>query len=141
MSAITKSGIVSLASKLPPEQARFGSGLICGEDIVAGDACYVKPADGLVYRSIGTTAGADASRVVGFALIDAHAAQADAVTLIRDVDLRYGAGFLAAVQVGKPLYLSGTVAGGLDTAASTGGTGVIATIIDDTRIRVMYSNY
>lgn len=141
MAAVAKSGIVSLASKLPPEQARFGSGLICGEDIVAGDACYVRAADGLVMRSIGTTLNTQAAKVHGFALIDAHVAQNDAVTLIRDVDLRYGAGFLAGGLVGTNLFVSGTVAGGLDTVASAGGTGPVAVVVDDTRIRCQYSNY
>ena len=141
MTLIAKSGIVSLASKLPPEQTRFGTGLIVGEDIQAGDACYVKTVDGLVYRSLGATAGADAARVDGFAAMDSKVAQSDAVTLFRDVDFRYGVGFFAGSLVGKRVYLSASVAGGLDSAVTVGGVGPIGVIIDDTRIRLTPSGY
>ena len=134
MAAISKSGVVSLASKLIPEQSRFGSGLICGEDIQAGDACYVKTIDGLVYRSLSSLVG---GRVDGFAAMDAHVAQADAVTLLRDVDFRYGVGFFAASLVGTKVYISTSVPGGLDSTVTGVGLGVI---IDDTRIRLTPGN-
>jgi hypothetical protein len=54
-----------------------------------------------------------------------------------DVNFRYGAG----LTPGATLYLSGTVAGGLADAASTGGTAPIGFVIDATRIRVWAARY
>lgn len=113
---------------------RVGSGLICGEDIAQGDACYIK-SDGKVWRSTGAAANA-AAQVDGFAAQDAKVAQSDAVTLYNDVDWDYGSGLTPGTKV----FLSAT-AGAIADAATTGGTGQIGRVIDATRIRLFRSNY
>ena len=123
----------SLATLVPPASCQIGSGLICGADIAAGDACYIK-SDGLVYPATGAAANA-AALVDGFALVPAKFGQSSPISLYDRVDLYYPTG----KNPGTRLYLSGTVAGGLADAASTGGTIAIAKVIDATRIRV-YAN-
>lgn len=134
MAAVAKSGTPSLSSmnldpgaqKLPP--------LIAGEALAAGDACYIKGSDGLVYRSTGAAANA-AAKVRGFAptLINIG----EPVSLIFNVSMNYGSG----LTPGADVYLSGSTAGGLDTATSTGGTAPIGFCIDATRIYVFQSGY
>lgn len=123
----------SLSSVLPPPPMRL-TGLRAGEALGALDACYIKASDGLVYKSTGAAANA-AAKVHGWA------AQAtpvgEAVTLLHDVNVGYGSG----LTPGATYYLSGTVAGGIADAASTGGTGPIAFAIDANRIFVMLSRY
>lgn len=131
MAAFAKSGVPSLASLVPPSGNRI-TGLLAGEAIAAGDACYISATDGLVYRSTGAAANA-AAVVDGFALV--ATAVGEAVTLIYGVHIRYG----ASQTPGAFLFLSGTVPGGLDTATSTGGTVPIARTIDATRIFVKKS--
>jgi hypothetical protein len=134
MAEISKSGTPSLSSVLPNASANKLTGLLAGEDIAAGDACYIKAADGKVWRSTGAAANA-AAKVRGWAGIAAKSGEA--VTLVFEVNMRYG----AALTPGADYFLSGTVAGGIADAASTGGTAPIAYAIDATRIRVMQSRY
>lgn len=132
MAAIAKSGTPSLASVLPPANCKI-SGLLAGEAIGAGDPCYIKASDGLVYLSTGAAANA-AAKVRGFA---AQAASINAgVTLIFDVNIRYGAG----LTPGADVFL-GATAGALADAASTGGTAPIGFVVDATRIHVWQSRY
>lgn len=133
MAEISKSGTPSLASVLPPANNKI-TGLLAGEAIAAGDACYIKASDGRVWRSTGAAANA-AAQVRGFAAEAAAAGQA--VTLLHGVIFRYGAG----LTPGADYFLSGTVAGGLADAASTGGTGKIAYAVDATRVYVKASGY
>lgn len=133
MAEISKSGTPSLASTLPPQSQR-PSGLLAGENIAAGDACYIKASDGRVWRSSGAAVAA-AAKVRGWAAEAAKAGQG--VTLLKDVNMHYG----AALTPGADYYLSGTVAGGIADAASTGGTAPIAFAWDATRIHVMASRY
>jgi len=131
MAAVTKSGTPSLSTLLPCPAHQL-SGLIAGEALAAGDACYIKGADGYVYKSTGAAANA-AAVVVGFAA-QGYAAGAG-VTLFHGVTFNYGSG----LTPGAVYYLSGTTAGGLDTATSTGGTTVIGFAVDATRISVQRS--
>lgn len=133
MADVAKSGTPSLSSPLPPPNQRL-SGLKAGEAIAAGDACYIKASDGLVWKSTGAAANA-AAKVRGFAFVDAPAGEA--VTLVWDVNFRYG----AALSPGTELYLSGATAGGLADAASTGGTAPIGFVVDATRVHVDRSRY
>lgn len=127
MAEIAKSGVPSLASfGLDPNDKL--TGLIAGEAIAAGDACYIN-SNGQVYRATGAAANA-AAVVRGFAAVAAQSGEA--VTLLWDVRFRYGAG----LTPGKSLYLSGTVVGGLADAASVGGTSPVAYCVDATRIFV-----
>lgn len=133
MAEIAKSGTPSLSSVLPNPSANKISGLLAGEAIAVGDACYIK-SDGKVWRSTGAAANA-AAKVDGWALV--AAAANEGVTLVFDVNIRYGAG----LTPGARYYLSGTVAGGIADAASTGGTAPIAFAVDATRIRALQSRY
>lgn len=132
MADIAKSGTPSLCSVLPGQDKTI-SGLLAGEAIAAGDACYIK-SDGKVWLSTGAAANA-AAEVHGFAA--KAAAVGEAVTLVFDVNIRYGAG----MTPGAKFYLSGAVAGAIADAASTGGVGQIGFCVDATRIRVWQSRY
>ena len=133
MVAVAKSGTPSLASTLPPQSQQLAGNLRAGEAIAAGDACYIA-STGLVMKSTGAAANA-AAKVRGFAA-EACAIN-EAVTLFFDVNFNYGSG----LTPGADYFLSGTTAGGLDTAASTGGTAPVAYAVDATRIHVMPSRY
>lgn len=124
----------SLATLVPPGSCQVGSGLICGADIAAGDACYIK-SDGLVYPATGAAANA-AALVDGFAQVPAKFAQNSPVTLFDGIEMYYPTG----QNPGTRLFLSGTNPGGFATVASTGGTVPIAKVIDATRIRVYANN-
>jgi hypothetical protein len=81
MSAVSKSGTPSLSSDLVP-QNNTTTGLLAGEAIAAGDACYIK-SDGKIWLATGAAANA-AARVVGVAA--QAAAVGEAVTLFNDVN-------------------------------------------------------
>ncbi len=130
MAALAKSGTPSVCSATPSREHSI-VGRLAGAAIAAGDACYLN-ADGKVYPSTGAAVNA-AAVVDGFA---AGAAPInEGVTLFHDVHFYYGAG----MTPGTNYYLSGTVAGGLDTVASTGGTVVVARAIDATRLSLKRS--
>ena len=128
MADIAKSGTPSLATTLPGPENTIG-GLLAGEAIAAGDACYVK-SDGKIWRATGAAANA-AAVVNGFAAKAADSGAA--VTLLRDVTFHYG----ASLTPGARYYLSGATAGALADAASTGGTSPIGFAVDTTRIRLV----
>jgi hypothetical protein len=132
MADIAKSGTPSLSSVLPPASQKI-SGLLAGEAIAAGDACYIKASDGKVWRSTGTAANA-AAQVRGFAF--QAASSGAAVTLVFDVNINYGSG----LTPGAAVYLSAT-AGALADAATTGGSAAIGFCVDATRIHVWQSRY
>ncbi len=135
MAAVASSGTPSLATMLPCNGHRVGSGLICGEDIDPCMPCYIKGSDGLVYKSNGTSANA-AAKVRGWSAIAAKVAQNDAITLYTDVEFRYGSG----MTPGTDLFLA-TTAGTLVDGATTGGTEPIGFVVDATTIRVFQSRY
>src|SRR4051794_24805803 len=111
MAEIAKSGVPSLSGTDVPPTHKL-SGMKTGEAIAAGDACYIKKADGKIYRSTGA-AVADAAYVDGWAsqAVDAN----ESITLLHGVRIRYGANLVP----GTNYFLSGTVAGGIADAAST----------------------
>src|SRR6266487_4079718 len=111
MAEITRVGIPAVLSVLTLAANRI-NGSLAGEDLAAGDACYID-SDGKVHRSSGATAG-DAADVRGFATTEAGSGQA--VSLAFDVTMRYGEG----LPEDQNLYLSGTVPGGLADAPSPG---------------------
>lgn len=131
MAEVAKTGVPSYSSVIPPQSDTI-VGLLAGEAIAGGDACYIKAADGRVWKATGAanTAAAD---VAGFAFVEASVG--DAVTLVTAGNFRYAAGLTAATR----MYLSGTVAGGLADAASVGGLAPVAVAIDATRIRILPS--
>jgi len=130
MAALAKSGIPSLCSPVPAREHTI-AGKLAGAAIAAGDACYLN-ADGKVYPSTGAAANAAA-------VVDGYAAVAapinEAVTLYQEVHFHYAAGMTSGVNY----FLSGTVAGGLDTVASVGGTVAVARSIDATRLSLKRS--
>ncbi len=132
MAAVAKSGTPSMSSLLNPANTQL-SGLLAGEAIAAFDACYIN-SDGKVYKATGAAANA-AAKVRGYAPI--AAAAGESVTLVWDVRVRYGSGMTPGAQ----LYLSGTTAGGLDDAASTGGTAPIGYVVDATRVHLWAARY
>ena len=131
MATLVKSGTPSLASALPDASQKI-TGLLAGEAIAVGDVCYIAAA-GTIFRSNGTAATAPA-KCDGMAVV--AAAIGEAVTLIHDVNVRYG----ATLTPGARYYVSAT-AGALDDAATTGGTSPVAFAIDATRIHIMLSRY
>lgn len=131
MAVVAKSGTPSLCTRLPGADCQI-SGLLAGEAIAAGDACYIA-STGLVMKSNGTAANA-AAKVDGFAAINAPSGEA--VTLYFDVNFHYGAG----LTPGTRLYLF-TTAGQIGDAATTGGTGVIGFVIDANRVHLTQSRY
>lgn len=128
MSALSKSGTPSLSTVTPCNGHKTPAGLLAGEAIAAGDACYIK-SDGKAWKAIGTSAAA--ATVAGFAA--AAASSGEAVTLYRDVMFRYG----ASMTPGTAYYVSGSTAGGLDTVASTYGIVPVARAYDATRLWVL----
>ena len=104
------------------------AGLIAGANLVVGP-CYIKAADGLVYNSDGTAAN-EAAKIDGFCWRAALAGQP--ITLLaKGARLRWGSG----LTPGQDLFIA-AVAGGLDSAATTGGTVAVARAINDTDIRI-----
>jgi hypothetical protein len=122
-----------MASVIPPQNNQT-AGLLAGEALGAGDACYIRASDGRVMRSTGAAANA-AAKVRGWAA--EACASGEAITLFFDVVFRYG----AALTPGADYFVSGTVAGGIADAASTGGTAPVAYAVDATRIAVLRSRY
>jgi hypothetical protein len=121
MAEVAKFIIPSLATKLPCDAHRTHN-LFPGEDLAAGDACYISATG--VRRSTGA-AVAPAAKVDGFVMMDYKVAGNQPVTLYHGVEVAYGA---ATLIPGTRFFLSGTVIGGLADAASTGGTAPIATV-------------
>jgi hypothetical protein len=130
MAAIAKSGTPSLSTPTPGPEHRI-TGLIAGEDLAAGDPCYIK-SDGLVYLADGVAVAA-AAKVDGYPMAAAQAGEA--VSLYFGVNVRYGSG----LTPGKRVYLAS--GGGLADAASTGGTAPIGFVVDATRIHLTQSTY
>ena len=120
----------TLGSNLLGHNCRV-SGLICGEDIAAGDLVYVK-SDGKVWRANGTAANA-AARVRGVAAENALAAQKDAVTILHNCEIAWANTLTAGID----LYLSAAVPGGFTDTATTGGVNAVAYVKDANHIYVM----
>ena len=125
MALLAKSGTPGLASPTPSRENTI-TGLLAGEALAAGDVCYIH-SNGSVMRSNGAAANAAA---VAVGICPAATPVGEAVTLFINVNFHYG----AALTPGTPLYVA-TTAGGLDTAATTGGTVAVARVIDASRIR------
>lgn len=126
MADITKVGVPSLSSVVPPQNCQL-SGLLAGEALPAGSACYLK-SDGKIWLCDGSAADALAK----FRGMNMQAAAVgDAVTLYHDVNVRYGSG----MTPGAPIYVS-VNAGLIADATSTGGDKPIGYVVDATRIHI-----
>jgi len=115
MAAVAKSGRPSLATTVPGREHTI-TGKLATVAISAGDACRITPTG--IALSVGAAVN-DVAVVDGFAASDCPVGEA--VTLYDGVHFHYGAN----MTVGTFLYLSGTVAGGLDTVAPVGGSQAI----------------
>lgn len=111
----------SLSSLTPPASNRLIGQ--AGETIAAGDACRLN-SSGVFVKSTGAAA-TNAANVDGFA--DRDGVSGDDMTLIIGERFHYGTG----LTPGASLFLSGSVAGGLADAASTGGTEPVAFVLVD----------
>ncbi len=126
MAEVTKTGTPSVCTSHPGAEHQI-TGLLAGAALAAGDAVYID-VDGTVKLATGAAATAPA-RVMGFA--SKPASVGEACTIHRGVHYAYGPKVAGtAVVAGTPLYLSGTVPGGLADAASVGGTTIIAVVLD-----------
>jgi len=134
MAEITKVGTPSLAVTLPAPNCQL-SGQTAGEALGAFDAVYIK-SDGKIWKATGAANNA-AAQVDGWTAQSYASGDTD-VTIYWDVRVRYGSG----LTPGAKLYLSGTVAGGLADAASTGGTAHVAKVsADGVRVELLRSRY
>jgi len=130
MAEVTRTGTPTISTPFPGKE-HFIVGLKAGEAIAGGDALNIRP-DGLVWKATGAAANAGAV-VCGFAAMAASVGES--VTVARGLMIGYGPNVAGTPTApGAPLFLSGTVAGGLADAASTGGTTAIAYAVGDGRI-------
>jgi broad specificity polyphosphatase/5'/3'-nucleotidase SurE len=106
----------------------------CGENIAIGDALCLR-SDGKLWKATGAAANANA-RCIGFAPTACDVGEV--LTPIYNVIV---SGYASGLTPGAPLYVSGTVAGGLADAASTGGTGIVAYAISATDIIALQGRY
>ena len=136
MAEVTRTGTPTPVNVLAVQQHSI-TGLLAGEALAGGDAVYIKASDGRVWKATGAAAD-EAARCCGFAARSASAGEACTI-LQAGVHLAYGPNVSGTPSSpGAPLYLSGTVAGNLADAASTGGTTPVARVIDaDGRIVII----
>lgn len=136
MAEVTRTGVPTPVNVLAVQQ-RSITGLLAGEALAGGDAVYIKASDGRVYKATGAAAN-ESARCCGFAAKVASAGEAMTI-LTRGIHLAYGPNVAGTESSpGIPLFLSGTVAGNLADAASTGGTAAIARVLDvDGRITIL----
>lgn len=129
MAVITKITTPSLATSVPCHSNLVDQGgdKKAGEAIAAGDICYKKASDGLIYRAIGTAANEAA---IAWGIAARAAAIGQPITIYKDVEFEYAAG----MTIGAALFVSLT-AGSLADAATTGGTTIVARAVSATRIR------
>lgn len=132
MADIAKSGTPSLATLGPAPGSGKLPTLAAGENIAAGDACYVK-SDGKIWRSTGTAANA-AAKVDGFAPYAVNSGET--ITLFFNVTFNYG----ASLTPGARVFLSATT-GAIADAATTGGTAPVGFVVDATRVYLYQSRY
>lgn len=135
MAQITKNGSPSISSTLPPQNQTI-VGYCVGEDIGAGDACYIDPTTRLILRCDGSANDGIKNRVLGFAAKDALAAQVEPLTLYTQCTWGYGKNLTPG-----PVFLSGSVNGGLADAASAGGLAPCGYIVDSKQIHLFMTRY
>lgn len=126
MAEVRRQTTASLASSVP-EPNHVIAGLLAGEVIAKGQFVYIK-SDGLVHVATGAAENA-AAKARGVA---AEAASVgEAVTIHRGVRYRWTKHVAdSGPNPGVELYLSGTNAGELADAASTGGLTPIAFVVN-----------
>lgn len=130
MAEITKSSPQLPSTLMLAPNDRLSEKLEAGEDIAFLDACQIHT-DGKVMKSNGSAATQPAA-VHGYAM-DSYIAGEKGVTLADDFVAQYATG----LTPGAPLFLSGTVEGGLADVASTGGTKKLAFVVSATRVKFL----
>lgn len=129
MALVTKVAQASVDTSTAMFARQTTGNLYAGEALGVCDACYIKASDGKVYRSNGTAAN-EAAKFDG--ITPRAAAIGEPVTLLGlGTRLRYGTG----LTIGTDLFVAAT-AGGLDTAATTGGLRAIARVRTATDIQI-----
>jgi hypothetical protein len=133
MAVLTKDSVVSLDASSGMFAPQIPD-LLAGEAIAAGDCCYIKTADGKLYRSNGTAA-AEAAEFVGLA---ARAAAVGQPVTVFGLGARFHYAAAGTLGPGDKYFVSATP-GALDTVATIGGTVAVAQAINDTDIRVIHA--
>lgn len=145
MAAIAKSGTPSPIQLAIPTTNKYAD-LVAAEDLGAGDACFIDDANGQVYKSNETIGGgggvaenssaseAEGSRVDGYAATAVKTG--NPVTLLFDVVFAYAA---PTQKAGVPVYLSGSVDGGLNDAAANSQSPQIGLTLTKGRIHLKQS--
>ena len=110
------------------------TGLIAGEDLLAGAPVYIKSADGLVYMSNGTAAN-EAAEIVGFT---PRAVKSGQPLTVFGKGTRFN--YATGLTPGDKYYI-GATAGRLDTATTTGDSVGVAQAITSTDIRVIRDSF
>jgi hypothetical protein len=126
MAALTRVGTPSTATLNPsPSQQHT---LPASTDLSAGDMVYIK-SDGTFAKADGTAADAKA---LPFGMAVRSAKSGQPVTARHGCQFRYGSGLTPGAR-----YYVDTTAGGLNTAATTGGTVPVAFAVDAENIFVL----
>ncbi len=145
MSAIAKLGTPSPVQLAIPTTNKY-AGLIAGEQLGPGDACFIQDADGQVYKSNETAGGgpsgpssssaseAEGSRVDGYAAVSTK--PSDPVTLLYDVVFAYAA---LTQTPGVPVFLSAVVEGGIDDTQENSDTPQIGLTLGSGKIHLKQS--
>ena len=110
------------------------TGLIAGEDLLAGAPVYIKSSDGLVYMSNGTAAN-EAAEIVGFT---PRAVKSGQPLTVFGKGTRFN--YATGLTPGDKYYI-GATAGRLDTATTTGDSVGVAQAITSTDIRVIRDSF
>lgn len=140
MAEITKDGLPSVCSQLPPHGHRIPFDGIddtvncLGEAVVAGDICCVR-SDGLVYKT-------DATGDAPVANAAYHGFAAQSLSDGEPISLFWGErmSYAANLTPGQFLYPSGTVAGGLANTRAFDGQMPVAFAINETDIQMLPPN-
>ncbi len=90
MAAVTKVGTPSLCTTTPCDANRLPP-LLVGEDIAAGDPCYIK-SDGKIWRSFDGGSLGTSAEVHGWAPVAAKVGGKQPLSLYRNVNMTYGSG-------------------------------------------------
>jgi len=101
---------------------------IAGENLDPAAPCYKKVSDNKIYMCNGTAADA-AAKLWGWNARAKNAGEPVTLFIGAGLVMEYG----SSLTVDQDLYI-GATAGRLDTAASTGGTVVVARTLDDRRV-------
>lgn len=130
MALVTKNSDAHVDASTAMMAPQLSGDLIAGEDLDSVAPCRIHT-DGKVYMSDGSAADAEA-KVDGFTPVSYKAGMA--VTLYGPgTRFSYGTG----LTPGANLYLHDAADGKLNTAATTGGTAVIARAVSATDIVIM----